>query len=254
MGNQKFLCFDCDGVIVNNTSSAFNRVDNVLAAIGLRPVGEKFLREHWGMPSNELISLICRLRSSPQDITKAIADFKRYEEIIKDGAKLDRRLVKVLDALPDFGFTPALITSRTRESLEEYAVEIGLDLNLFLFVQTVSDYPACKPNGAVFKPFIQWVYECDRTATAEDITYFGDTIQYDYQAVLNARLQRQMIKFVGVCSGANSYAEFINAGLNDKEVIVDHDSLKFYLDRLIQKNIGASEAEISKNTRNYRMP
>jgi phosphoglycolate phosphatase-like HAD superfamily hydrolase len=249
MGNQRFLCFDCDGVIVNNTLGAFSRVDNILTAIGLRPVGEKFLRENWGMRLDELISLICRLRSCPQDTTKVIADFKKYEGIIKDGAKLDRRLVKILAALPDFGFTPALITSRTRENLESYAAEIGLDLNLFLFVQTASDYPVCKPDGAVFKPFIQWVYECDRTATAEDITYFGDTIRYDYQAVLNARLQRQMIKFVGVCSGVNSYEEFINAGQTDKEVIASSDSLGFYLSRLMQETAGFSWAEVFRNTK-----
>jgi phosphoglycolate phosphatase-like HAD superfamily hydrolase len=250
MGNQKFLCFDCDGVVVDNTLNAFSRIDNVLTEIGLRPVGTQFLREHWGMRSDELISLICRLRASPQDVLKAVADFKKCKETIKDGAKLDCRLVKILDALPDFGFFPALITSRTRESLEEYAAEIDLDLNLFLFIQTASDYPVCKPNGSVFKPLIQLVYDCDNMATAANITYFGDTLQYDYQAVMSARLQRQMIKFVGVCSGVNTYEEFINAGLTDKEVIVSHDSLGFYLDRLMQEAVGASPVEVSKITKN----
>jgi phosphoglycolate phosphatase-like HAD superfamily hydrolase len=251
MGSQKFLCFDCDGVVVDNTLNAFGRINSVLWEIGLKPVEEKFLREHWGMKSDELISFICRLQgaSNPQNIIKVIADFKKAEETIKDGAKIDRRLVKVLGALPDFGFFPALVTSRTRESLERYAEDIDLDLNLFLFIQTASDYPVCKPNGSVFKPLIQWAYNCDQTATAANITYFGDTLKYDYQAVLNARMQQQMIKFVGVCSGVNSYEEFINAGLNEQNVIVDHGSLKFYLNRIIQENIGASPTEIYKITK-----
>ena len=225
------LCFDFDGVVVNNTLLGFQKVNQILTELKLPPVSPDFLREHWGKKMDDLAALICQLQGANEEQT---ACFKKREKEIHPSYTFDRSLFRVLVALPQFGFLTAIITSRGEADLKKYTRKIDLSLNIFHYIQTVDDYHSCKPSGYVFVPLINWARDLGGGLTAESIVYFGDTIKYDYRAVKNARLQGRPIKFVGVCSGINTYEEFRDAGLEETEIIPNHESLSFYLSRLIQ--------------------
>jgi len=236
MRNRNLLVFDLDGVIVNNTLKGFEKINKILAELNLPPVSEEFLRKNWGKKWDDMATFICNRQGATEE---QLVYFKKRDKEINQGGIFDRRLLNALIALPEFGFLTAVITSRERMDLVKYSREIGLNLNIFHYVQTTDDYHICKPNGDVFEPLLQWAYNLG-TLTAKNIAYFGDTIQYDYQAVKDANHRRgHPIKFIGICSGINTYEEFLAAGLKEKEIITSPDALSFYLNRLIQVKVEA---------------
>ena len=230
MRNRTILCFDVDGVLINTTHLGFNKVNKILAEMKLPPASSDFLRELWGKKMDDLCSLICQFQGANEEQT---VRFKQREKQIQPEYFFDRRLLKSLISLPQFGFLTAIITSRGETDLKKYARKIGLNLDIFHYIQTADDYHRHKPCGYVFTPLLQWANNLGGF-TAENIVYFGDTIKYDYRAVKNARDHGQLLKFIGVCSGVNTYKEFRGAGLEETEIIPSHDALPFYLDRLIQ--------------------
>ncbi|MDP2943988.1 MAG: HAD hydrolase-like protein [bacterium] len=234
MKDRNILCFDFDGVLLNNTLLGFQKVNQILAELKLPPVSPDFLREHWGKKMDDLAALICHLQGATEEQT---AYFKKREKEIHPDYIFDRSLLRVLVTLPQFGFLTAIITSREELDFRKYTRKIGLSLGIFHYIQTVDDYPCHKPNGNVFVPLINWARDLGGNLTAENIVYFGDTTKYDYRAVKNARLQGRPIKFVGVCSGINTYKEFQDAGLEETEIVTSHDNLSFYLNRLIQVRV-----------------
>lgn len=234
MRNRTILCFDFDGVLIDNTLLGFQKVNQILAELELSPVSPNFLREHWGKKMDDLATLICQLQGASKEQT---AYFKKREKEIHSSYIFDRRLLRTLIALPQFGFLTAIITSREKENFKRYTRKIGLDLGIFHYVQTVDDYHSYKPSGNVFIPLINWAHDLGGGLTAKDIVYFGDTIKYDYRAVKNACNDGRPIKFIGVCSGINTYEEFRSAGLEDTEIVSSHDVLSFYLNRLIQVRV-----------------
>ncbi|MCX6794376.1 MAG: HAD hydrolase-like protein [Candidatus Falkowbacteria bacterium] len=234
MRNRTILCFDLDGVLLDNTLLGFLKVNQILVELKLPPVSPDFLREHWGKKMDDLADLICHLQGASKEQT---ACFKKREKEIHPDYVFDRGLLRALVTLPQFGFLTAIITSREEMDFRKYTRKIGLNPGIFHYIQTTDDYPCHKPNGNVFIPLINWAHDLGGGATAENIVYFGDTIKYDYRAVINARLQGRPIKFVGVCSGINTYKEFRDAGLEETEIIPSHDNLSFYLNRLIQERV-----------------
>jgi len=230
MKNCGVLCFDCDGVVVNNTILGFERVNRFLRYVGLAPISTEFLRMHWGMKSNDLFDIICKTQGASP---KQIIAYKKKEKEETMGGYVDPRFVKSLLVAKDIGFLVAMITSRSRYDLKKYAGEINLDLNIFSHVQTIDNYHEHKPSGKVFNPLFRHALQ---TAgyKPENVIYFGDTVQYDYGAVKNAQANGAMVKFVGVCSGIHTFDEFVAAGLNEKQIIPSHDVMPFFLDMLIR--------------------
>jgi phosphoglycolate phosphatase-like HAD superfamily hydrolase len=246
MKNRLVLCFDFDGVIVDNTLCGFRKVNNILAEIGSPPASDSFLKSNWGKPASELFKNISELMQL-NDSQIAFLNQRNHEINEIEGMRLDMDLIGALLSLREFGLVTAVITNRDRQHLEIYSKQIDLDLSIFDYIQTISDYPCRKPDGDVFKPLLQWAQHEVGPKAGSSIAYFGDTIQYDYRAVLNAKAQGHDIKFIGVCSGVNDYEEFLAAGLTEKEIISSHDALSSYLTRLIQeKNRGIARALVKK--------
>jgi phosphoglycolate phosphatase-like HAD superfamily hydrolase len=236
MEKLRILCFDFDGVIVDNTLLGYQKSNQITAELGLPPVPVSLLREHWGKRASDLAAIICRHHG--RETAYNIAYFIRRIREINIHADLNKNLLVSLLALSEAGFLIGIITSRDRDELQKHAEEIGLDLNIFDYIQTLDDYPCHKPSGDVFKPLFQWAHDLDRGLAAKNIAYFGDTVKCDYQAVKNARLQGQAIKFIGVCSGVNTYEEFLAAGLEGKEIVKSHDVLPLFLEKIIRNKSG----------------
>ncbi len=227
------LCFDFDGVIINNTITGFNRMNLILHDLELLPVSHEFLRARWGMRVNDLCAEICHALGA------TFGDLERFQEAVKKAhvqqLAIDCRLRDVLSVLSKFGFSLAIITSRDSSSLKFCLNKIGLDAQLFDFIQTISDHDKHKPQAEVFDPLLAWAN--NHGLAARDITYFGDTIQYDFQAVKNAREQGNLLEFIGVASGVNTVAEFMAAGLNKDDVVTSQSMLSYYLNCLIYQKV-----------------
>ncbi|MFA5109578.1 MAG: HAD hydrolase-like protein [Patescibacteria group bacterium] len=236
MEKLRILCFDFDGVIVDNTLLGYQKSNQILAEIGLPPAPIDLLREHWGKRASDLAAIICRHHG--RETADNIAYFIRRIREINIHANLNENLLASLRALSEAGFLIGIITSRDRAELWKHAEEIGLGLHIFDYIQTLDDYSCHKPSGDVFRPLLQWAYDLDRCLAAENIAYFGDTVKCDYQAVKNARLQGQALKFIGVCSGVNTYEEFLAAGLAEKEIVKSHNVLPLFLEKIIRNKSG----------------
>ncbi len=233
MKDVSILCFDCDGVIINNTISGYEKINLILKDLELPQISYDFLRNNWGMPVDKLCRSIFDEVNGVNNEQAAL-----FEKTVKTAsviASLDPKLKAVLEILRPFGFLTAIITNRNRDRFETCAQDIGLDLKLFDYIQTISDHSSHKPDGDVFRPLLAWANIFSYTAC--NIAYFGDTINYDYQAVMNARSQGQLIKFVGVCSGVNTAEEFTARGLKETEIVPSHEALPLYLNKLIQGRV-----------------
>ena len=228
MKDVKVLVFDLDGVLIDNTLPGFVAINSILEKIGMLPVKEDLLRQYWGMPLSELINVICHEQDAS---SKKQAKFMEKIKKVHIETRIDPRLARVLKAAPDYGFLTGIITSRTRVGSEIGAEKHGLDLGMFHFLQTISDYPACKPEADVFKPLFSYIYEVSDYGP-HNVAYFGDTINYDLASVRNARSQGRLMKFIAVCSGVNKYEEFKRAGLDDGFIVPSYAGLSYYLDKL----------------------
>ncbi len=245
MSKQIFLIFDYDGVIVDNTLHGHRRINLILAELGLLPVPASILRKNWGKKLEDIFTSISKFSHLKENDLAYLK--KRYcglDEVQDSNlhSSLDKNLVNTLALLRKHGCLIGIVTSRDKASLEKDTNRIGLDVSIFHYIQTASDWPAHKPDGNVFKPLNDWVHEntsnSTETHTADNqILYFGDTINTDYAAVKNACSDFAPIKFVGVCSGVNTFEEFIEAGLNETEIVPSHDCLNYYLKRLVQAKV-----------------
>lgn len=234
MKNRTVLCFDFDGVLINNTLLGFKKVDQILAELNLPSVPVDFIRQNWGLSVDDLARVtLGRFKKANGEY---IGYFRQRAKEINIKPVLDNDLLGALISLPEFGFINAIITNRDKYDLEKYSEEIGFNLKMFDFIQTKDDHPISKPDGQVFGPLILWLHDIGHF-NSSNVAYFGDTLRMDYQAVLNANIQGQQIKFVGVCSGVNTYEEFATAGLNETEIVASHDVLHYYLNRLIVEKV-----------------
>ena len=215
MKDKKFFIFDLDGTLLNNTRVGFARVNKNLDQLGLPALNEDFLRQHWGMPAKDLWKLICQEigASEEQYNTFQVSDLYLSKE--KDYSfELSDELIAAIARLKDFGLFTGILTSRTGISLEAAVKQTGLPIKMFDYVQTITHCQHHKPSGRVFGPVFNWARI--HALSPQDIVYFGDTVNYDYAATLNAE---PPIGFVGVVSGVNTYEEFLAAGLPTNRII-----------------------------------
>lgn len=220
------LCFDFDGTIVDDTYSGFAHVNALLQGAGLESVHADVMREYWGMKTADFWESICLLQgASPTQIRQcqmAMTDLF---------VPVSCRLEHVLRGLSSRGFLLGLLTSRTKASLKKYTEKTGFDTSIFKYIQTADDYSAHKPSGAVFTPLLRWAHKYE--LTSDKIVYFGDTVNYDLKAVINANSTYGFsIGFKGICSGINTYEEFLAAGLKNHDIIPEYNFLPFYLNEM----------------------
>ena len=234
MKEKKFFLFDLDGTLLNNTRLGFARVNKNLDLLGLPPIDENFLRQHWGMPAKDLWQLICLEIGATEEQQKAFQTSDLYLAKTREHSpELSTELINAITSLKHFGLFTGILTSRTGLSLEAVVEQTGLPLEIFDYVQTITHFPHHKPSGRVFGPAINWARV--RALTPKNIVYFGDTVNYDYAATLNSE---PPLDFVGVASGVNTYDEFLAAGLTTCR-ITTFEKLPDLLHRTIKEVVEA---------------
>ena len=220
---KKFLIFDFDGVIVDSTMIGFRKINKNLSGLNLPEVSENFLRKHWGKKADDLFSLVCEEVGASQEKKE---NFKMRDAYMLEEYALSSEVVAALSELQETNYI-GLLTSRTDNSLYNLANKIGLDLNMFDFIQTADRCSYTKPDGSVFKPLLEWVRALGFAAS--DVVYFGDTIDYDYAATQNCQPR---IDFVGVASGVNTVRDFLNAGLGLCQIVPYFTKLPWFLSKV----------------------
>ena len=153
MKRRVILGFDFDGVIIDNTAWGFKKINLALQEMGLRPVSEDFMREHWGKRINDLFFIVCRnQKATKAQLTALIDGVDKYD--VGD-CKVDLKLLKSFVSLKEAGIMVALITNRDQKRLRAYSSKIGLNLDIFDYIQTIDDGSYHKPDGRVFLPLIK---------------------------------------------------------------------------------------------------
>jgi len=226
--NKKTIkCFDLDGTLIPTTIPGQFKVQEILSLMGLNSVDPEIVRKLWGKPFVEIAQIICHSVGAPD----------RAQEFIELEHNLDDRHLNLCNDLPQVlrelkkQSHLAIITSRSKKSFLKLRQILNFELNIFDFIQTYDDSTYHKPDPRVFVPLLNWANHLG--INPNQITYFGDTVEYYLAAVKG----QPGIEFVGVCSGASKASEFIKAGAYDLIDIVNNVSgLTQYLSLIYLKN------------------
>jgi len=229
MKEKQFLVFDWDGTLLDSTEPGLLKIEHAMSQLNLPCPSREILRQKIGMKPQELFTSLLENNGANGSSYENFCHFYRGipEEYPSNG-----EIAQTLKRLKEFGFLIGLLTSRSHESWLKSCQVTGFDNNIFDFKQTACHYYHHKPSGRVFGPIINWAKH--RGISAHQILYFGDTINYDYQATLNSD---SAIDFIGVVSGVNTYQEFIAAGLSKEQIIPSIYDLPLFLNNLIRERV-----------------
>ena len=217
------LAFDLDGTIVPTTEPGIQKFKNILTKLGFTPPDDDDIRKHWGKKFREVVTNVIFYLGGN---IGHVEEFIRLEHELPDEISFDPNLPEVLDKLR-VKYHLALVTSRSKNSFNKLSLQMNFPPQaIFQFIQTLDDCKHIKPDPRVFTPLIRWANE--KGISRENITYFGDTVGYDWPAAKNSG-----INFFGVVSGASKASEFLAAGVTD--LIYQVSGLSDYLVNLEKK-------------------
>ncbi|HZJ40962.1 MAG TPA: HAD hydrolase-like protein [Candidatus Saccharimonadales bacterium] len=227
---KKFFIFDFDGVLINSTSIGCQKMQLILEKLGLPPIPQSFLSQHWGKKVLDLFELVSKEVGATPDQTKKMIEI---DQLISSGLpyKFENELFVALNNLKLFNYYAGLITNRSNSSLNSVAKQTGMNFRLFDKIQTTDHYYHHKPDGRVFGPFTNWAKT--RGIKPGEMVYFGDTISQDLKAT---RDFSPSLDFVGVVSGINTREEFLDAGVPLCR-IVDFGKLPNFLHNIIREKV-----------------
>lgn len=225
--NIKILVLDCDGVFINNTDVSINNlIEYSYNYIGRVPY--KLLQKNWGASLSHIWRVI-QENTHANKFEMSLLKSKYKEDVEK--YQLNSNLFRIFECLSKSSRSVGLITDRTHANWYDLGQKLNFRTSQFSFVQTSTDLDSQKPEGKLFLPVLtraRWVgYK------PEQILYIGDTVDYDYAAVINSRAP---IGFLGVSSGASSYEDFIKSGLSPNQIVSSFDDLPRFLVQSFQLN------------------
>lgn len=229
MKEKQFLVFDWDGTLLDSTEPGLLKIEHALSRLNLPCPNREILRKKIGMKPQELFTSLLKEHSLNGS---SYEDFCHFYKEIPEEYPDNGEIFETLKRLKKFGFLIGLLTSRSNESWLKSCQVIGFDSSIFDFKQTACHYYHHKPSGRVFGPIINWAKH--HGVYAHQILYFGDTINYDYQATLNSG---QAIDFIGIVSGVNTYQEFLAAGLAKEQIVSSISNLPLFLNNLIKERV-----------------
>jgi FMN phosphatase YigB (HAD superfamily) len=211
---NNLLIFDFDGVVVDTTKLAFKFIQESLYKHGLPTVDDSFLRSIWGRPVEEIHKLI-EEEIDEKFPAKLRVELKNYRPKCSPASEL----AFILQKSRQNGNKIALVTNRSKKDINgilDHNICRHI-LDLFNFIQS-GEKNIKKPDPLVFKSILDSLEY--QKWQIENIVFFGDTVAYDYQAVLSFnKTSSYKMLFFGVLSGANTEEDFIKAGLNPDYLI-----------------------------------
>ena len=225
--NIKIIVLDCDGVFINNTDVEINNlIKHVFNYVGR--ISYKTLQKNWGASMNHIWKVV-QETTGANKVEMLLLKSKYKEDVEK--YQLNSNLFRIFECLNKSARTIGLITDRSHTDWYYLSQKLNFKTSMFTFVQTSTDFNYQKPDGQILSPVIaraRWVgYK------PEQIVYIGDTVDYDYAAVMNLSAP---INFLGVVSGASTYDDFRKSGLPPEHIISSFDDLPRFLVHSFQLN------------------
>lgn len=226
---KKILAFDLDGTLINTTETTFERINKALNEVGLASVPHSSLKQLWGDRIRTVFRHVSVFAKANKRQQKSF--LKKSGEILFGAAhEVPVEIISALKNLKQYYFL-ALITNRSKNGLKKALKIDGKEncdlLELFDFIQNSDDYKYKKPDGKVFRPLIRWAKK--QGLKASDISYFGDTIKYDFKATQSSKPK---INFIAISSGIHDPKEFLDLGLPEEKIIKSFPEIANYLSGL----------------------
>jgi len=200
----KAIIFDVDDTIINTSESAFINMNKAAEILKLKKISKEQFLEQWGHTTEKVVSS----HWPGLDIKKfnQVYDQIAYNNIypLFEGARETLEYLKGR-------FILGVLTSRTSITLPKRFKQVNLSLDYFKFIQYSDETDIHKPNPNVFEPILKKFSKLK--IKNEEILYIGDHL-YDAKAALPNSLN-----FIGVLSGTTKKEDFINLGVNPKNII-----------------------------------
>ncbi len=175
----------------------------------------------------------------PGAIDRPFVDFRAHVRLLFPDADVDRFERTYYERVEQFPYPPipgahatlealadrplGIVTNRTRNLCGLRMRQGGFDPERFVFVHTVEDVPAVKPDPRVFEPGLALLAERLPGLRAEEVVYVGDRV-LDAQAARAAGL-----RFVGVATGLDGHDGLRAAGVAAEDVLASVRDLPAYL-------------------------
>ncbi len=179
----KHLIFDIDGTLVDN--------EKAVIATWQETIAQLFGKHYEIADLNFVLGISGETSMQRLGAENPKEAFKVWGEnyaAYKSEIKLFPGIEKTISVLKSKGFNLGLVTSRTRDELEnDYA--LCRIISNFDVVICVTDTPRPKPFA---DPIL--VYLKKTNTTAEDVIYIGDT-SYDYQCAQNAGVDFGLVQW-----------------------------------------------------------
>ena len=196
----KMIVFDHDDTLVGTIQPKWAQHKYIAKEFYSRDLTDKELHEHWGKPFTVLLS--CLYKTDHIDIAMSynIATREMFPK------KLFKGTIETLKSLKSKEINLAIVTATTKSSLLNDFKTLGIDQEIFDYIQTEDDTTIHKPNHKVLDPLKKWISE--RGIASDEVVCIGDHINDGKTA------QVAGFKFIGVTTGLITPAQFQNEGFS----------------------------------------
>jgi phosphoglycolate phosphatase-like HAD superfamily hydrolase len=202
VGCSAVLC-DFDDTLMATRETRVPLIMDTLAELGCHVEWERVIH-HWGKPFPQLIKCLA-------PTVDYVVFHRQYSERMSSRAPVVLPgAAELLQSLRDRGTLVEIVSSGSRK-LVLHDLEAG---GLMTYVERVwacEDTGSCKPDPAVLdQPLAQLE---DRGIPRRAVAYVGDSLA-DYRVAHSRRLS-----FVGVLTGLQSRADFLDAGVPSVQIV-----------------------------------
>ncbi len=197
----KAIIFDFDDTLVESRLQKWAQHKHVAKKFYNIDLQDEEIRQHWGKPFHELISILYKNSDNIENMDKAIISTK--EDFLKNCYQGAMEMIKeFIHQKVEIGVLSAANTPHLVEDLTRF----DFPITKFFCIQGADQTKVHKPNPQVFKPIFEKIKE--KGINPSEILYVGDSLD-DFEASKGAG-----IDFIGVATGLYSKEDFQNKGVN----------------------------------------
>lgn len=195
----KLVVFDHDDTLVGTIQPKWSQHKYIAKEFYSRTITDEELRTHWGKPFTVLLRCLYKTDHIDMAMSYNIATRELFPK------KLFKGTLDTLKALKSSGKKLAIVTATTKSSLLNDFKTLGLDQNIFDYIQTEDDTTFHKPNPLVFDPLKEWIK--DKNIDISEVVCVGDHTHDMHTA------QDAGFKFIGVTTGLINSEQFKKCGV-----------------------------------------
>ncbi len=195
----KMIIFDHDDTLVGTIQPKWAQHKYIAKEFYSRTVTDEELHTHWGKPFTVLLRHLYKTDHIDMAMSYNIATRELFPKNLLKGT------IDTLKTLKKAGKKLAIVTATTKSSLMNDFKTLGIDQNLFDYVQTEDDTIFHKPDPRVLDPVKDWIK--DKGIDFSEVLCVGDHF-HDMQTAQDAGF-----KFIGVGTGLISPEQFKKHGI-----------------------------------------